>query len=246
MYTPKTHFRYMLKKFKPKIALDILEDCVDYFEEHKHEYLISKEGSKYILYQPFNKIVCNIYYKVVHAFWLDVFTSSQSEHNLNNEFIMNNMSNIMNLINWKYAVDGRIHRFTLMDEHGLRPVLEEVIDDFPFVYNVVRNGHIKLLQWCLSHKYITCYKTHRLEGIKELDWETPWYAVETACIPMLDWLKHNCNLIPTDYNGIKLLFPNLPLHISQLASLKKLQLLAWLIQNVPNNDDLLMDVSRLD
>ena len=244
MYTPKTHFKYILKEVKPKIPQDLLEDCVEYFEEHKDDYILSNPENSRKLYQPFKKIVRDVYYKVVHAFWLDVFICSKEAHNSDNEFILHNMTNIMNLIDWNYAVDGKITRFALMDKNGLRPMLEYIINDFPFVYNVVRNGHIKLLRWCLGFKYVQCYRTHELPNIKQLDWETPWYAVETACVPMLEWLKCNCKLIPTNYSKIKILFPNLPLHISQLDPLKRLLLLAWLIQNVPDDDGLLTDVSK--
>jgi hypothetical protein len=105
-----------------------------------------------------------------------------------------------------------------------------------FTYHVVRNGYVPLLRWCITNGYIVTKEkekgnTEDLHKIKHLNWETPWYAVATGEVSMLEYLKEHCGLVPTNYEEAKLILNGIVETISKLPLDKKLPLLAWLESN---------------
>lgn len=210
---------------------DMLQKCVDYFLAHEDEYIIKSHTKKY---ESFHMIIRDVYYKVLYASWLETFTKFVDDPaSANDELVIREMDIIENTIELDYAVNNRLDLLMLMHNYGLHALLLWVINDFMFTYHVVRNGYIPLLRWCIEKGYIVLPNSldQDTRRVKHLSWETPWYAVATGEVSMLDYLKDNCGLVPTNYDEAKLILSGIKETIAHLEINKRCNLLAWLQEN---------------
>ena len=206
----------------------LIQKCVDYFLEHEADYIIKSHTKKY---ESFHMIIRDVYYKVLYATWLETFTKFVDDpSSANDESLIREMDTIENTIELDYAVNNRLDLLMLMHKYGLHSLLLWVINDFMFTYHVVRSGYISLLKWCIEKGYINIISSgnENIHRVKHLTWETPWYAVATGEVDMLEYLSNTCKLVPTDYDEAKLILSGIVETIKALDITKRCNLLAWL------------------